>query len=106
MLISHVEVSLAVALRDQAAADYLVAGTVFASPSKPPGSPVLGVEGLAAIVAASRVPVLAIGGVSRSNAGEIGASGAAGFAGIGLFGEALRTERTLVNLVTRFRADF
>ena len=66
-------------------ADYLVAGTVWASDSKPDGHPVLGTEGLAAIVKAARVPVLGIGGVTVSRAAELAAAGAAGAAAIGLF---------------------
>src|SRR5262249_5036290 len=45
-------------------ADYVIAGTVFASASKPDATRWLGVDGLRAIVEASTVPVLAIGGIS------------------------------------------
>src|SRR5438034_1512504 len=54
---------------DEAAAiaadvDYLIAGTVFPSASKSQGSKWLGEAGLAAVVRAAGVPVLAIGGVT------------------------------------------
>jgi thiamine-phosphate pyrophosphorylase len=65
--------------------DYLVAGTVFPTPSKPHDAPVLGLDGLAEIVQAVAVPVLAIGGMSRDRLDEVAAVGAAGVAGIGLF---------------------
>jgi thiamine-phosphate pyrophosphorylase len=66
--------------------DYLIAGTVFRTPSKPdPAWPVLGLDGLAAIVQAVALPVLAIGGISASQLDEVVAAGAAGVAGIGLF---------------------
>jgi thiamine-phosphate diphosphorylase len=65
--------------------DYLIAGTVFASRSKGGGAPLLGVDGLAAIVQAVSVPVLGIGGVTPDRLDEIAAAGAAGAAGIGLF---------------------
>jgi thiamine-phosphate diphosphorylase len=65
--------------------DYLVAGTVWATPSKPPGQALLGTEGLAAVVRASTVPVLAVGGVTAERISEVAASGAAGVAAIGLF---------------------
>ena len=68
-----------------AAADYLIAGTVFPSASKPDGTPLLGIEGLRAIVAAVDRPVLAIGGMAGGRIGEAAAAGAAGFAAIGLF---------------------
>jgi thiamine-phosphate pyrophosphorylase len=66
-------------------ADYLVAGTVFPTASKP-GQPMhLGVEGLGRIAAATRTPVLAIGGVTLDTAAAITRAGAAGIAAIGLF---------------------
>lgn len=70
---------------EAAGADYLIAGSVWSTPSKPEGHPVLGLEGLAAIVAAVNVPVLAIGGVTTDRGADVGASGAAGVAAIGLF---------------------
>jgi thiamine-phosphate pyrophosphorylase len=66
-------------------ADYLIAGTVWESGSKPGGHPVLGSDGLAAVVRAARVPVLAIGGVTAERAADVAAAGAAGIAAIGLF---------------------
>jgi thiamine-phosphate diphosphorylase len=75
-------VSEAIAAAD---ADYLVAGTVFPSASKAAGTPLLGIEGLRAIVRAVDRPVLAIGGVSDARIGEVADAGAAGFAAIGLF---------------------
>jgi thiamine-phosphate pyrophosphorylase len=68
-----------------AGADYLIAGTVFPSASKPAATPLLGLEGLRAIVRPIDRPVLAIGGVSGERIGEVAAAGAAGFAAIGLF---------------------
>ena len=68
-----------------AAADYLIAGTVFPSASKPGPGPLLGIEGLRAIVHAAGRPVLAIGGMAGERIGEAAAAGAAGVAAIGLF---------------------
>jgi len=65
--------------------DYLVAGTVWATPSKPVGCTLLGVDGLAAIVKASNVPVLAIGGITLERIPQVAHVGAAGIAAIGLF---------------------
>ncbi len=73
-----------------AGADYLIAGTVFSTSSKPAGlgqPPLLGLEGLAAIVRAAPGPVLAIGGITDDRIEPITAAGAAGFAAIGLFAE-------------------
>ena len=66
-------------------ADYLIAGTVFRSDSKPGGGPLLGLAGLKAIADAVSVPVLAIGGVTVDRIGEIAVAGASGVAAIGLF---------------------
>ena len=77
-------------VEEAAGADYLIAGTVFPTASKPDSSgsqPLLGVEGLTALVRAARAPVLAIGGISDDRIGELAATGVAGFAAIGLFAD-------------------
>jgi len=66
-------------------ADYLIAGTVFASASKPGAAGLLGVDGLAAVTRAVSTPVLAIGGVTEARIDQIGRAGASGCAAIGLF---------------------
>jgi thiamine-phosphate diphosphorylase len=73
-----------------AGADYLIAGTVFPSTSKPAGTPAMGLEGLKAIVAATNVPVLAIGGVTADRMAGVEATGAAGVAAISLFIDRLK----------------
>ena len=65
--------------------DYLIAGTVWPTASKASEQTLLGVAGLAAIVAAVTVPVLAIGGVTFDRLAELRACGTAGAAAIGLF---------------------
>jgi thiamine-phosphate diphosphorylase len=67
-------------------ADYVIFGTVFATPSKA-GQPVAGLAPLAEVVKASAVPVLAVGGISRQTAGRVAQAGAAGVAAIGLFAD-------------------
>jgi len=66
-------------------ADYLIAGTVFPTASKPDQSVHLGGAGLRRLVASTRAPVLAIGGVSADTIDEVARAGAAGIAAIGLF---------------------
>jgi thiamine-phosphate pyrophosphorylase len=68
-----------------AGVDYLIAGTVFPTSSKPGLTEWLGVEGLARICRSAAVPVLAIGGVTADRLPDVAAAGAAGIAGIGLF---------------------
>ena len=65
--------------------DYLIAGTVWPTFSKAPDAPLLGLSGLASIVKAVSVPVLAIGGVTMERVDEVRACGAAGVAAIGMF---------------------
>jgi thiamine-phosphate pyrophosphorylase len=64
--------------------DYLIAGTIFATASKP-AAVLLGVDALKRVVEAVRVPVLAIGGVSIDHVPAVATTGAAGVAAIGLF---------------------
>jgi thiamine-phosphate pyrophosphorylase len=66
-------------------ADYLVAGTVWPSGSKPAGQALLGLHGFASIVEATTIPVLAIGGVTAARVADVAAAGGAGIAAIGLF---------------------
>jgi len=70
---------------DAGAVDYLIAGTVFSTSSKPGDAPLLGLKGLAEVVQTVAVPVLAIGGITRERLDEVAETGAAGVAGIGLF---------------------
>lgn len=86
--------------------DYLIAGTVFPTPSKRGMHEYLGLEGLRDIVRRVNVPVLAIGGVTSSTVAAIAATGAAGFAAIGLFAEVGADGETLGQLVRQARREF
>jgi thiamine-phosphate pyrophosphorylase len=61
-------------------AAYVGAGPVWATPSKPDADPAIGLGGLAGICDAVGIPVIAIGGVAASNAGDCIRAGAAGVA--------------------------
>jgi thiamine-phosphate pyrophosphorylase len=63
-------------------ADYLGVGPIWATPSKADGSAPLGLQELARICAAVRIPVIAIGGIDPSNARACIEAGAAGVAAI------------------------
>ena len=69
-------------------ADYVFFGPVFATPSKTRFGAPHGPSVLAAVCRATRIPVLAIGGITLENARTCLASGAAGIAAIRLFQEA------------------
>lgn len=65
--------------RDSGGADYLIAGHVFATSSKP-GLPPLGLESLADIAKTATAPVIAIGGINRQNVRQVLEHGAKGVA--------------------------
>ena len=84
-------------------ADYVVAGTVFPTKSKPDLTEWLGLDGLAAVANAFPVPVLAIGGMSVARAADIVAAGARGMAAIGLFAD---PDRPIKDVVRQIRERF
>jgi thiamine-phosphate pyrophosphorylase len=67
-------------------ADYLIAGSVFETASKPDGHATLGLDGLRAVVnAADRCPVWGIGGITADRMRAVVGAGARGVAAIGAF---------------------
>jgi thiamine-phosphate diphosphorylase len=75
--------SLEAATRAEAeGADYVVFGPVFKTAGHPNVAPA-GVEALAEVVRAVRVPVIAIGGISAGRVGDVMNAGASGIAVIG-----------------------
>jgi thiamine-phosphate pyrophosphorylase len=95
--VHHVDEARAVA----SGVDYLIAGTVFPTPSKAGLTEWLGVEGLARICRTVSVPVLAIGGMTPDRLADVASAGAAGVAAIGLFADA---NRSLADAVVEARA--
>jgi thiamine biosynthesis protein ThiS len=80
-------------------ADYLLAGHVFPSRSKP-GKVPLGLAGLTAIASAAPCPVLAIGGITPERVAEVVLAGARGIAVIGAIVEADDPRAAAGNLCT------
>jgi thiamine-phosphate diphosphorylase len=75
-------------------ADYLIAGSVFATASKPGRVEALGLSGLREIVsAAGECPVWAVGGITAETVGVIAECGARGVAAIGAFIPAVPIEK-------------
>jgi thiamine-phosphate pyrophosphorylase len=73
-------VNLAEARAAEERADYIGAGPVWATLSKPDADPPIGLDGLRELCAAVSTPVVAIGGIDASNAAECIGAGAAGVA--------------------------
>ena len=83
-----------------AGADY-VGVTVFATPTKREAVPI-GLDGLRAIVEATSLPVVGVGGIDASNARKVLAAGAAGVAVVSAVGAAsdpVTATRRLVEVV-------
>jgi thiamine-phosphate pyrophosphorylase len=76
-------------------ADYIGAGPVWATPTKPDAGPPLGLDGLAALCAAVSRPVVAIGGIDASNAADCLAAGASGVAVVRAAAEARALRRAM-----------
>ncbi len=60
----------------RSAADYLAIGPVFATGSKKNPDPVVGLEGVRAARALTRLPLVAIGGITAENGREVIEAGA------------------------------
>jgi len=60
--------------------DYIGAGPVRATPTKPDHAIPIGFDGLAEIIAAAALPAFAIGGLKQSDAKAVRATGAIGMA--------------------------
>ena len=89
----------ALAAEAQGGCEYLLAGTVFPTPSKPQEHPLLGIDGLRRLCEAAGLPVLAVGGMTVEHARAVVGAGAAGIAGIRLFAE----PSTVVDTVAALR---
>lgn len=65
---------------EQNGADYIGVSPVYATATKSDTAPALGLEGLREIRKAVKIPLVAIGGLNRSNAAEVIRNGADGIA--------------------------
>jgi thiamine-phosphate pyrophosphorylase len=84
---------------ERAGAAYVGAGPVWATPSKSDADPAIGLDGLEEICRAVAVPVVAIGGIDATNAGDCIRAGAAGVAVI----RAARDARALLEAIDAAR---
>jgi thiamine-phosphate pyrophosphorylase len=84
--------------------DYVAAGPAYETDSKPGYGPALGPTGIAAIVAACDVPVIAIGGIAPQNASQLITAGAAGVAVMGSVMRSAAPEQEILQLLAALAA--
>jgi thiamine-phosphate diphosphorylase len=68
---------------ERAGADYLGVGPVFSTATKHDAGPAIGLAGLSAIVRASFLPIVGVGGITIDRAADVLAAGAVGVAMVG-----------------------
>lgn len=84
-------------------ADYVGAGPAYATTTKETALPVLGPEGIGRVRRATRLPVVAIGGISPGNAAEIRMAGADGVAVVSAVLGAPNAQRAAEELLKAFK---
>ncbi|HET7680677.1 MAG TPA: thiamine phosphate synthase [Xanthobacteraceae bacterium] len=84
---------------DDKLVDYVIAGPVFETRSKPGYGPALGPEGLALIARACPAPVVAIGGIDPQNPADCRLAGAAGIAVMGAVMRATNPAEMVAQLI-------
>lgn len=87
---------------DAAVVDYVIAGPIFETASKPGYGPALGPEGLALIVKACAVPVIAIGGITPETIPDCLMAGASGVAVMGGVMRAADPGKEIGNLLAAY----
>jgi thiamine-phosphate pyrophosphorylase len=91
------------ATADPAALDYLVAGPVYESASKPGYGPALGPKSLGEFVRSTSLPIIAIGGIDAANIAEVMRAGATGVAVMGGVMRASDPERAVRELIAALK---
>jgi thiamine-phosphate pyrophosphorylase len=85
-------------------ADYIAVGPVFATGTKVDAEPVIGLEGVRRARALTKKPIVAIGGITRGNAGSVIDAGADSVAVIsGLFAEGETVEKVARDFLENLR---
>jgi thiamine-phosphate pyrophosphorylase len=89
---------------EAAGADYVGVGPFAATVTKPDAGPAIGAAGVRAVVAATSVPVVAIGGIDAGNLADVVQSGAAMAAIVSALARAADPRAAATELVQRWNA--
>jgi thiamine-phosphate pyrophosphorylase len=84
--------------------DYLGAGPLRATVTKPDAAPPLGMDGMARIIATAPLPCVAIGGVKLGDAAQLRSAGAAGIAVVSAISRADDMEGAARALIDEWRS--
>ncbi len=85
-------------------ADYVGTGPFAATTTKRDAGPAIGADGLRAVVVATNVPVVAIGGIGAHNLDAVAATGAAMAAVVSALSDAEDPAATAASLIARWNA--
>ena len=92
---------------DPAVIDYAIAGPAYETASKPGYGPALGAAGIATIARATKIPIIAVGGIDAGNAAtllEAAANGIAAMGGVMRAADPADEVRRLLGALARVRA--
>ncbi len=88
---------------EKGGADYLGVGPIYATPTKTDTAPVLGLDGLGKIRKNIKIPLVTIGGMNYSNAGQVIRNGADGIAVVSAIVAAENPEKASRDLMNTIR---
>jgi thiamine-phosphate pyrophosphorylase len=83
--------------------DYVGIGPVFITPTKTKPDPVIGIEGMKAMLAAATVPAVVIGGIDLTNLRSVLDAGAKNFCMVRALMRSGNPEKTLKNVLSVYR---
>ena len=83
--------------------DYIGIGPVFPTPTKKNPDPVIGIEGMRAMLAAATVPAVAIGGIDLTTIDRVLEAGARNFCMVRQFTQSMEPEKTIAEIMNVWR---